>query len=102
MVNNRDFLINNNLNRNGSEKIYVWPEGIYQLSAGDTTLLTAASNAGFVAAKGHDGRFYKQFPAQQFHFNIDHVYTRIGHTWTSAPTETANITQRSLQDSKIP
>ena len=90
MVNNRDFLINNSLNRNGSEKIYIWPEGIYQLSAGDTTLLTAASNAGFVAARATMGSA-SNFQHNNFTSTSTMYIPRIGHTWTSAPTETANI-----------
>ena len=47
----RDYSINNGLAKNGSEKIYVFPQGKFSLSLGDQTILSALSAAGFVGGR---------------------------------------------------
>ena len=51
----RDYLVNNGLAKNGSEKIYVFPQGKFSLSLGDQTILSALSAAGFVGGRLADG-----------------------------------------------
>ena len=50
----RDYLIKNGLAKNGSEKIYVFPQGRHALSRGDTAIMRALSDAGFVGARVAD------------------------------------------------
>ena len=90
MSNNQSYLTQNGLATNGSEKIYVWPAGVYAPSAGSQTYLTAASNLGFVAARCASGPAVA-FQHNNFTSSTAMFLPRIGHTWTSAPTETANI-----------
>lgn len=47
----RDFLVRNGLAKNGSEKIYVYPQGKFALSRGDQTIFQALSAAGFVGGR---------------------------------------------------
>ena len=50
----RDYLVNNGLAKNGSEKIYVYPQGKLALARGDDTILNALTDAGFVGARVAD------------------------------------------------
>ncbi len=47
----RDYLVNNGLAKNGSEKIYVYPQGKFALSLGDETIFDALRSAGFVGGR---------------------------------------------------
>ena len=90
MLNNQTYLTQNGLATNGSEKIYVWPAGVYAPTAGSQMYLTAASNLGFVAARCASGPAVA-FQHNNFTANTAMFIPRIGHTWTSTPAEAANI-----------
>ena len=86
----RDFLLNNGLASNGSEKIYVFPQGKYVSSRDNNTVLAAIAQAGFVAGRlanvnqssvvvGDAGKLPLFIPI-------------IGHTWSSTD-EAANVSR---------
>lgn len=50
----RDYLVHNGLAKNGSEKIYVYPQGKHSLARGDDAILRALTDAGFIGARVAD------------------------------------------------
>lgn len=51
MIFNRKFLIDNKLTKQGGEACYVWPQGQFQWSTADRSLLDAALSAGFTVGR---------------------------------------------------
>ena len=86
----RQALIDNGLNVNGSANVYVYPQGIFETVARDTTIRNALAAAGFVG-----GRAANQTLADQGRnrYGVDPWQVNvIGHSWVSDPSEAANIT----------
>ena len=51
MVYNRKYLSDNGLLKKNADRCYIWPQGQFQWSTGDTSLLDAALNAGFSVSR---------------------------------------------------
>lgn len=93
MVQSREFLRANNLLVPGADKCYIWPQGTWQQTVNDTTLLDAAINAGFTFGRAANGP-----GAQPVCWDSLSRYNRlcapvIGHTWAgTTAAEATNIT----------
>jgi len=85
----RDYLVNNGLAKNGSEKIYVYPQGKYALSRGDQTVLQAVSDAGFVGGRIAD-ETASVMPAGPLFKRVAGLCNIVGHNYAGG-TEAANI-----------
>lgn len=89
-----DYVVNNGLARDGSEKVYVYPQGVEDLATGDSTLNQVLRDLGFVAARGTRIAAYPKYYSycrerldQCMAFDIP----TIGHLWSSGD-EAGNIT----------
>ena len=85
----RDFLVSNSLAKNGSEKIYVFPQGKYALSRGDQTILQALNDAGFVGGRLADETASVMPSGPLFKRNAM-LCNILGHNYAGG-TEAANI-----------
>lgn len=93
MDTNRRYLVDNNLVSRGEQNFYVWPQGIRSMGGNlrDISLIEAAQNAGFIAARGtlYNHTFNRAlitgYP-QRYDIPI------IGHTKDYGGNETTNIT----------
>jgi hypothetical protein len=91
----RDYLINNALTSEWGAKCYIWPQSIYTTSVTDLSFLEMMRDSGFTVARtasGTNGSFYLQKNNALCANNLQRLCGPIiGHTWTSAGTEAANI-----------
>ena len=85
----KSYAINNGLTQNGSENIYVFPQGKYALSRGDQTILNAVAAAGFVGGRLAD-ETASAMPNCQLYKRIDMLQNILGHNYHSG-TEASNI-----------
>lgn len=85
----RDYLLANGLAKNGSEKIYVYPQGKFALSRGDQTILQALSDAGFVGGRIAD-ETASAIPAGTLFKRQAMLCNIVGHNYAGG-TEAANI-----------
>lgn len=80
-----------------AEKCYVWPQGKFQASSGDTRYLDAMFGAGFTCCRGTSNVAASAQPAG-YNFDALSKYNRmalpvIGHTWAgTTAAEATNIT----------
>lgn len=92
MQQNLNYLRQNGLLIPGAESCYVWPQGTFQQSVNDTTLLDASIAAGFTL-----GRSASTAPTHVVNVDGASKYGRmalpiIGHTWSgSTANEVTNI-----------
>lgn len=97
MQKNRQYLIDNGLLVADADQCYVWPQGVFQQSVNDTTLLDAAIAAGFTLARGTSQISTTHHPGGT-NFDALSKYNRmalpiIGHTWAgTTAAESTNIT----------
>lgn len=81
----------------GYDKCYVWPQGKFQASSGDTRYLDAMIAAGFTCGRGTTNVIASAQPAG-YNFDALSKYNRmvlpiIGHTWAgTTAAEATNIT----------
>lgn len=90
----RDFLVSNNLAVNGSEKIYVFPQGFYSFGgngSGNTEIMDALRAAGFVAARSVIATRNDVVPHSIASPRVEMILPIAGHSWASEGTEVANI-----------
>ena len=90
----RDFLVANGLAVNGSEKIYVYPQGFYSFGgngSGNTEIIDALHAAGFVMARTVVATRNDIVPNSIASPRVEMVLPIAGHSWTSEATEAANI-----------
>jgi hypothetical protein len=84
----RDYLVNNGLNKRGSANVYVFPQGYDRFAAGNEDIHDALASQGFVG--GRRSALSRQVK-RTLRGGNPWVFNPIGHTWTSAPSEAANI-----------
>ena len=85
----QSYVVNNGLAENGSERCYVYPQGYYQFSNGDTRIIDAMKSLGFIGARGVAGNLDPMKPVHGYDpFSTLFV---AGHSWSSSD-ETGNIT----------
>lgn len=90
----RDFLIKNNLAVNGSEKIYIFPQGFYSFGgngSGNTEIMDTLKAAGFVAARAVIATRNDIVPHSIASPRVEMLLPIAGHSWASEATEAANI-----------
>ena len=98
MRRNRQWLSDNGLLVPGAERCYVWPQGQFQQSVNDTTLLDAALSAGFTLSRGTSNLAGSSLYPQGIQFDALSKYNRfscpiIGHLWAgTTAAEATNIT----------
>lgn len=85
----RDYLVNSGLAKNGSEKIYVYPQGKFALSRGDQTILQALNDAGFVGGRIAD-ETASAMPSGPLFKRQAMLCNIVGHNYAGG-TEAANI-----------
>lgn len=97
MRQNRDWLRSNGLLVPGADRCYVWPQGQFQASANDATLLAAARTAGFTLGRGTSQVVPTGVYTRGVQFDASSAYNRlclpiIGHTWAgTTAAEAINI-----------
>jgi hypothetical protein len=88
IVANQSFLVRNGLARNGSEFCYIYPQGIFQHSPGDTRIINAVKRAGMrlarITQRNAAGVVCPGMALDSWHLN------EVGHRWDSGG-ETANV-----------
>ena len=98
---NRDFLTANGYAKNGSEKIYVFPRGLYDFATGNDTIYRALLAAGFLAARTTSEASGAQlastpaiwtFTRERLDSHCAYGIPIIGHSWSSTD-ESGNITR---------
>lgn len=98
MKQNRQYLIDNGLLVANAEKCYVWPQGTFQQSVNDTTLLDAAYAAGFRLCRGTSLIATSTIYPGGVRIDAASKYNRmalpiLGHSWGgSTAAEATNIT----------
>lgn len=90
MEQSRNYIADNGAASPGFDQVYVWPQGQFQASTGDTSLLDAAIAAGFTVGRAANG-----FSGLRFDFSALSKYQRlalpiIGHVYAGGG-EAANI-----------
>ena len=85
----RDYLVNSGLAKNGSEKIYVYPQGKFALSRGDQTIMQALNDAGFVGGRIAD-ETASAMPAGHLFKRQAMLCNIVGHNYAGG-SEAANI-----------
>lgn len=97
MIQNRQYLIDNGLLVANAEKCYVWPQGTFQQSVNDTTLLDAAIAAGFKIGRGTSPIATSTIYPGGTRFDAASKYNRmalpiLGHSWAgTTAAEATNI-----------
>jgi Polysaccharide deacetylase len=86
----QDYLKNNGLAKLGSENVYVFPQGQYEFSVGDPTITNALAALGFIGGRGTNSNGVDN--KRCLFGSTDRLRNIVGHLWTSAPAEAANIT----------
>lgn len=95
---NRQYLADNNLLVDRAANCYVWPQGTFQQSVNDTTLLDAAIAAGFTLGRGTSPIATSTIYPGGVQFDAASKYNRlalplIGHSWAgTTAAEATNIT----------
>lgn len=95
---NRDWIQNAGLGVSNFDKCYVWPQGIFQASVNDTTLLDAMLAAGFTIARGVNSIAGSALYPNGVQFDAASKYNRlalpiVGHLWAgTTAAEATNIT----------
>ena len=95
---NRDWISANGLGVPNFEKCYVWPQGIFQASVNDTTLLDAMLVAGYTTGRGTANLTGGGIYPQGINFDALSKYNKlcmpiIGHLWAgTTAAEATNIT----------
>ena len=98
MQRNRQWLQDRSLLEPGADRCYVWPQGQFQQSVNDTTLLDAALGAGFTLARGTSNIAGSALYPQGVQFDALSKYNRmalpiVGHLWAgTTAAEATNIT----------
>lgn len=90
----RDNIVASGWGINGSETIYVFPRGIFDLATGDDAIYRALRDLGFKSARGTAILTAPQYWSQYRERRDGHGYSvkNIGHLWAgSAPLEVTNI-----------
>jgi hypothetical protein len=91
MERNRDYLNSKGLLVPNADKCYIWPQGQFQQSVNDTTLLDAAYAAGFTTARGTTP-FLGGVNFDSLSKYNKMVLPILGHTWSgSTAAEVTNI-----------
>lgn len=85
----RNFILANGLAKNGSENVYVYPQGVYQHARDDTRIMDGLRAAGFKYARLANINQSSICHADQR--RLPFYLPIIGHTWASSGTEVANI-----------
>lgn len=85
----RNYLINNNLAKNGSENVYVFPQGKFLHARDDTRVMDAIRAAGFKYGRLANVNQSSVIMIDQK--RLPYYLPIIGHTWVSSGTEAANI-----------
>jgi peptidoglycan/xylan/chitin deacetylase (PgdA/CDA1 family) len=90
----RNFLITNGLAKNGSENIYVFPQGFTAFGgngSGNTEILDALKSVGVVMGRGVSATTSDVFPSSVGVMKNIMVLPIAGHSWASEGAEVANI-----------
>lgn len=91
MLLNLNYLRENGLLVPGADKCYVWPQGVFQQSVNDTSLLNAAIAAGFTLGRGVSLTSAVNIDAASKYGRM--ALPIIGHTWAgTTAAEATNIT----------
>ncbi len=93
MISARDYLVANGLTSAAGAKCYVWPQGEFAASTSDFTFAKKAIDAGFSIGRGITANFLSGHKVAAISANNPYrmALTIVGHTFTSAGTEAANI-----------
>ena len=90
----RDYLLSNGLCTQWGARTYIWPQGVFCSSTSDLSMLTVMQAAGYKVARGvfvptnyyyHKTQGISAVNLMPFNLPV------LGHTWTSAGAEAANI-----------
>lgn len=90
----RDYLLANNLCTMWGARSYVWPQGRYCESTSDYSMLQVMRDNGYTvgrSANSPSAVYMHKLNALSDENNALFTTPIVGHTWTSAPTEAANI-----------
>lgn len=89
----RDYLLQNGLATDGSEKIYIYPQGVADLASYDTTIYDVLRSLGYVAARSTQlatQPLYHPYARERLDCHNAFMLPVIGHLWAGAG-EAANI-----------
>ncbi len=91
MIQNREFLRSNGLLVDGADRCYVWPQGAWQQTQNDTSLLDLAIANGFTFGRSATpGNTFNNFDALSKYNRL--CLPIVGHTWNAAGTTAGEAT----------
>ena len=89
IISHQSYLVNNGLAKKGSERCYIYPQGYYQFSNADQTISNAVAALNMVGGRAAGTGIQTK---RTIRGQGSLLLPIIGHTWTSTPSEAANIT----------